>query len=173
MKYIYYTSYIIHNGAMETNQYRNVPDVSCGVRNPLHSECGQVSLDWGHANCKIGSRPNYLSMVFWNHFSQIQFFWLTRGQNHHHFDRIGHFLQFSFFLILHDFICKESLRSWKSWYLYFSTQNASFWQNCCIFYLGRRSFGGKFSFSWKFPGMKFLWSFPSPTPTFGSSLSEA
>ena len=82
---------------METNQYRNVPDVSCGVRNPLHSECGQVSLDWGHANCKIDSRPNYLSMVFWNHFSQIQFFWLTRGQNHHHFDRIGHFLQISFF----------------------------------------------------------------------------
>ena len=82
---------------METNQYRNVPDVSFGIRNPLHSECGQVSLDWGHANCKIGSRPNYLSMVFWNHFSQIQFFWLTRGQNHHHFDRIGHFLQISFF----------------------------------------------------------------------------
>ena len=64
MKSIYYTSYIIYNGAMETNQYRNVPDVSCGVRNPLHSECGQVSLDWGHANCKIDSRPNYLSMVF-------------------------------------------------------------------------------------------------------------
>ena len=72
--------------SVETNQYRNVPDVSCGIRNPLHSECGQVSLDWGHANCKIDSRPNYLSMVFWNHFSQIQFFWLIRGQYHHHFD---------------------------------------------------------------------------------------
>ena len=167
---------------METNQYRNVPDVSCGIRNPLHSECGQVSLDWGHANCKIDSRPNYLSMVFWNHFSQIQFFWLIRGQYHHHFDPewstfcsgldiFFKFLFFSFYMI--SFVKNPYAVESHDIYLHFSIQDACFWQNCCIFYLAWRSVGGKFSFSWKFPGMKFLWSFPSPTPTFGSSLSEA